>query len=72
MVTRGEPSEKELIFSAIGICSNKKNDPIRSKLDSYFEPLARAYMNICRLQSREFYGLRDFYRFVAANQNYNA
>ena len=64
MVTRGDPSEQELIFSAKGICSNKENDRIRSKLESFFEPLAKAYINICKKQEREFYGLRDFYRFV--------
>ena len=62
MVTRGDPSEKELVFSAIGICSNKGNDPIKSKLEPFFQPLARAYINICGKQQREFYGLRDFYR----------
>lgn len=69
MVTRGEPNKQELVFSAMGICSNKENDPIRSELEPYFEPLARAYINICELQSREFYGLRDFYRLVAETEN---
>ncbi len=64
MVTRGDLSEDELVFSAKGICSNKENDPIRSKLEPFFEPLAKAYKNICGLQKREFYGLRDFYRLV--------
>ena len=62
MVTRGDPSEDELVFSAKGICSNKENDPIRRKLELFFQPLVRAYINICGLQQREFYGLRDFYR----------
>ena len=65
MVTRGEPCEEELVLSAMGICSNKKDDPVRSKLESFFEPLAKAYKSICDLQKREFYGLRDFYRQVA-------
>ena len=65
MVTRGDLSEEELVFSAKGICSKEINDPISSKLESFFEPLAKAYTNICRLQKREFFGLRDFYRLVA-------
>ena len=62
MVTRGSPSEEELVFSAKGICSNRENDPVRSKLESFFEPLAKAYISICNKQKREFFGLRDFYR----------
>ena len=62
MVTRDDPSEEELVFSAKGICSNKENDHIRSRLEPYFQPLAKAYTNICEFQTREFYGLRDFYR----------
>ena len=64
MVTRADPSEEELVMSARGICSNKKRDPIRGKLESYFEPFAKAYLRICKLQQREFFGLRDFYRSV--------
>ena len=62
MVTRGDPSEEELVFSAKGICSNKDNDPIRSNLETFFQPFARAYKEILRKQEREFFGLRDFYR----------
>ena len=62
MVTRNDPSEDELVFSARGICSNEKDDPILLKLQKYFSALARAYSSICQLQKREFFGLRDFYR----------
>ena len=62
MVTRADPSEDELVLSAKGICSNKKNDPIVSFLQQYFRPFARAYKQICQKQDREFFGLRDFYR----------
>lgn len=62
MVTRADPSEEELVFSARGICSNKKDDPIRQKLEQYFEPFAKAYISVCKKQTREFFGLRDFYR----------
>ena len=47
-----------------GICSNDKNDPVRDKLDKFFGPLSKAYMEICKTQTREFFGLRDFYRCV--------
>jgi hypothetical protein len=62
MVTRGEPSEEELVISAKGICSSKKDDPVRSNLEILFEPLAKAYKRILEEQKREFFGLRDFYR----------
>lgn len=61
MVTRADPSEEELVFSARGICS--KNS-VREKLESFFEPFAKAYLKICYSQKREFFGLRDFYRSV--------
>ena len=28
-----------------------------------FSPLSKAYMEICEKQTREFFGLRDFYRY---------
>ena len=62
MVTRADPSEDELVFSARGICSNEVKDPVRNELEPYFCQLARAYLGICKLQKREFFGLRDFYR----------
>ena len=64
MVTRADPSEEELVFSAMGICSNDEDDPIRRRLEPYFRPFAKAYRNICKKQDREFFGLRDFYRCV--------
>ena len=62
MVTRADPSEDELVFSAKGICSNKEDDPIVNFLMQYFRPFAKAYKKICQKQDREFFGLRDFYR----------
>lgn len=62
MVTRGTPDISELEQSARGICSNKKEDYRRLRLESYFKPLAEAYVEICRKQKRDFFGLRDFYR----------
>ena len=64
MVTRTDPNEEELVLSARGICSNRNDDPIVGFLEKYFSPFAKAYKEICKLQKREFFGLRDFYRFV--------
>lgn len=52
------------VFIALssGICSNEKDDSVRDQLDKYFGPLSKAYMEICKKQTREFFGLRDFYR----------
>ena len=64
MVTRGDPSEDELEYSAEGICSNEEDDPVKVRLKQYFKPLSEAYMEICEVQEREFFGLRDFYRLA--------
>ena len=61
MVTRGDPDTRELQLSAEGICSDKKNDPVKERLAPYFKPLAEAYKGISKKQKREFFGLRDFY-----------
>ena len=62
MVTRGDPDVKELVISAEGICHNKKDSIVKQKLSRYFPLLAKAYNNICENQTRQFFGLRDFYR----------
>ena len=59
---RGDPSVQELEHSARGICSDKTDDPVRNKLEPFFRPLAQTYMTVC--QAQEFFGLRDFYRYV--------
>lgn len=53
-----------IMFIIRGICSNEEKDPIKLKLDRYFEPFAEAYREICEKQSRQFFGLRDFYRLA--------
>ena len=64
MVTRGDPDIQELELSARGICSYKENDPVKERLKGYFWPLSEAYKAICAQQEREFFGLRDFYRYT--------
>ena len=64
MVTRGDPDIQELELSARGICSYKENDPVKDRLKGYFQPLSEAYKEICAKQEREFFGLRDFYRYI--------
>ena len=69
MVTRGKPDIQELVMSASGICSNKEDDPwpVKDILEQHFSDLAESYMEICAVQEREFFGLRDFYRFSIPN-----
>ena len=64
MVTRADPNEDELVFSARGICSNQNDDEIRANLEEFFKPFATAYLSIREKQDREFFGLRDFYRYI--------
>ena len=64
MVTRGTPDIRELELSAQGICGKEENEHIKDKLGLYFKALAEAYEAICTKQKREFFGLRDFYRFT--------
>lgn len=68
MLTRGEPTSDELTLSARGICSNQDNDRVRERLEGLFAPLSEAYYEICKQQKRDFFGLRDFYRFVLYSQ----
>ncbi len=62
MVTRADPSQDELVLSARGICSMTDYDPIKGKLDEFFDSFAKSYITICKKQKRQFFGLRDFYR----------
>ena len=41
-----------------------KDDQVKERLDRFFSPLAEAYIEICDGQKRQFYGLRDFYRYA--------
>ncbi|XP_018560281.2 LOW QUALITY PROTEIN: E3 ubiquitin-protein ligase rnf213-alpha-like [Lates calcarifer] len=60
-VSRGDPSQQELIKSAEGICSSDEN--VLEKIRHLFEPFAKAYMKVCR-EGRGFFGLRDFYSLI--------
>ncbi|XP_028300078.1 E3 ubiquitin-protein ligase rnf213-alpha-like [Gouania willdenowi] len=60
-VSRGDLDEKELIKSAEGICSSE--EIVFQKIKHLFEPLARAYITVCK-EAKGFFGLRDFYSLV--------
>ncbi|XP_043106269.1 E3 ubiquitin-protein ligase rnf213-alpha-like isoform X2 [Puntigrus tetrazona] len=61
-VSRGDPDEKELIESAKGICSS--DAMILERVRNYFQPFARAYLNICTKEGKGFFGLRDYYSLI--------
>ncbi|XP_056587886.1 E3 ubiquitin-protein ligase rnf213-alpha-like [Triplophysa dalaica] len=61
-VSRGDPDERELIESAKGICSS--DAMILDRVREYFQPFARAYLNICKKQGKGFFGLRDYYSLI--------
>ncbi|KAM5149392.1 E3 ubiquitin-protein ligase RNF213 [Callospermophilus lateralis] len=61
-VSRGSPSEKELIESARGICSS--DSLVQDRVQGYFAPLAKAYEMVCQRQDKEFFGLRDYYSLI--------
>lgn len=61
-VSRGDPDERELIESAKGICSS--DAMVLEKVRDFFQPLAKAYLNICDKQGKGFFGLRDYYSLI--------
>ncbi|XP_022072402.1 E3 ubiquitin-protein ligase rnf213-alpha [Acanthochromis polyacanthus] len=61
-VSRGDPDLRELIESAKGICSS--DAMVLEKVRDFFQPFARAYLNICRKQGKGFFGLRDYYSLI--------
>uniref|UniRef100_H0WTB7 E3 ubiquitin-protein ligase RNF213 n=1 Tax=Otolemur garnettii TaxID=30611 RepID=H0WTB7_OTOGA len=61
-VSRGSPSQKELIESAKGICSS--DSLIQDRIQGYFASFARAYETVCKSQDKEFFGLRDYYSLI--------
>ncbi|XP_070250935.1 E3 ubiquitin-protein ligase RNF213 isoform X3 [Myotis yumanensis] len=61
-VSRGSPSQRELIESARGICASEPL--VQERIQAYFRPLARAYEAVCAKQDKEFFGLRDYYSLI--------
>ncbi|XP_062293931.1 E3 ubiquitin-protein ligase rnf213-alpha isoform X2 [Scomber scombrus] len=61
-VSRGDPDERELIESAKGICSS--DAMVLERVSDFFQPFARAYLNVCRKQGKGFFGLRDYYSLI--------
>uniref|UniRef100_A0A4W6FUW9 Ring finger protein 213b n=1 Tax=Lates calcarifer TaxID=8187 RepID=A0A4W6FUW9_LATCA len=62
-VSRWDPSEDELVETAKGICSS--SNQILLKITHLFQPLAKAFLNICEETSQnQFFGLRDYYSLI--------
>ncbi|XP_067319963.1 E3 ubiquitin-protein ligase RNF213 isoform X2 [Anolis sagrei] len=61
-VSRGDPNRKELIESAKGICSSER--VVLQKIECFFSIFAKAYEDVCKEQSKEFFGLRDYYSLI--------
>lgn len=62
-VSRGDPSEDELVETANGICASSKQ--ILLKIKQLFPLLAKAFSRICVQTSKnQFFGLRDYYSLV--------
>ncbi|XP_064635715.1 E3 ubiquitin-protein ligase RNF213-like isoform X3 [Lineus longissimus] len=65
LVQRDVPDENELIRSAEGICSTKKQ--VLEDIRPLIPRMANAYLELYRMsfhEIREFFGLRDFYSLV--------
>ncbi|XP_066519298.1 E3 ubiquitin-protein ligase rnf213-alpha-like [Hoplias malabaricus] len=61
-VSRGDPDGSELIETATGICSL---DPVvLENIRHLFQPLTDAYLKICHMQEKGFFGLRDYYSLI--------
>ncbi|XP_041812142.1 E3 ubiquitin-protein ligase rnf213-alpha [Chelmon rostratus] len=61
-VSRGDPDERELIESAKGIC--RSDAMVLEKVRDFFQPFAKAYLDICHKQGKGFFGLRDYYSLI--------
>ncbi|KAI0217706.1 hypothetical protein LSAT2_030557 [Lamellibrachia satsuma] len=62
LVQRGIPDDRELVRTASEITTEKL---VQRKISPYVLPLAEAYLELYNsaLENREFFGLRDFYRY---------
>ncbi|KAK0144079.1 E3 ubiquitin-protein ligase rnf213-beta [Merluccius polli] len=62
-VSRWDPTEKELVETAKGICSSSES--VFLKIKHLFPPLAKAFLKICKETAKnQFFGLRDYYSLV--------
>ena len=62
LLSRGVPSQDDLVKIAKGICSS---DPdAQERMATVFKDLAQGYYHLYSIQKREFFGLRDFYSLV--------
>ncbi|KAA0724979.1 E3 ubiquitin-protein ligase rnf213-beta [Triplophysa tibetana] len=61
-VSRWDPSEKDLIDTAKGICSS--SETVFLKIKHLLPKLAKGFLNICKDDSEQFFGLRDYYSLV--------
>ncbi|XP_026078195.1 E3 ubiquitin-protein ligase rnf213-beta isoform X1 [Carassius auratus] len=61
-VSRWDPSEKDLVETAEGICSSSLSS--RLKIKHLLPKLAKGYLDICKTDSEQFFGLRDYYSLV--------
>ncbi|KAK3529115.1 hypothetical protein QTP70_016547 [Hemibagrus guttatus] len=61
-VSRWDPSENELVETAKGICSSSES--VRHKISHLLPKLAKGFLSICKNDSDQFFGLRDYYSLV--------
>ncbi|XP_073722611.1 E3 ubiquitin-protein ligase rnf213-beta [Misgurnus anguillicaudatus] len=61
-VSRWDPSEKDLVETAEGICSSSKT--VLLKIKQLLPKLAKGFLHICKNDSEQFFGLRDYYSLV--------
>ncbi|XP_077980164.1 E3 ubiquitin-protein ligase rnf213-alpha-like [Glandiceps talaboti] len=62
LVSRGVPDEDELVESARGICSTSKF--VQGHIGPMISALSKGYLEVYTKQTKEFFGLRDFYSLV--------
>ncbi|XP_052426303.1 E3 ubiquitin-protein ligase rnf213-beta [Carassius gibelio] len=62
-VSRWDPSEKDLVETAEGICLSSHNN-ILLKIKHLLPKLAEGYLHICKTVGEQFFGLRDYYSLV--------
>lgn len=61
-VSRWDPSENELVETAKGICTSSES--VYHKISDLLPKLAKGFLNICKSDSDQYFGLRDYYSLV--------